>query len=114
MTPKFGAQYQIDDSNMLYVTAAKGFRAGGVNGRLSQGICGTALASYGLTAADTPPTYKSDSVWSYEAGGKFRLFGNRMQLNGSVYRIDWSNVQVTTNPGSSSGGHGRPSAYEWL
>jgi len=103
VTPKLGAQYQISDNDMVYVTAAKGFRAGGVNGRLSQGICGTALAGYGLTAADTPSTYDSDSVWSYEAGGKFRLFDNRLQLNGSVYRIDWSNVQVTTNPGNGCG-----------
>jgi outer membrane receptor protein involved in Fe transport len=103
VTPKFSAQYQINDRDLVYITASKGFRAGGVNGRLSQGICGTALASYALTAADTPPTYKSDSVWSYEAGGKFRLFSNRVQLNGSIYQIDWNNVQVTTNPGNGCG-----------
>jgi outer membrane receptor protein involved in Fe transport len=44
-------------------------------------------------------------VWSYEAGGKFRLFNGRMQLNSSVYRIDWQNIQQ----GVSLGGGCAPS-----
>ena len=94
ITPKFGLQYQITDNDMLYATAAKGYRAGGVNVPLAVAICGPGLALIGLTVDDAPKTYGSDSVWSYEGGGKFRLFGNKLQLNTSAYRIDWQNVQL--------------------
>jgi outer membrane receptor protein involved in Fe transport len=98
VTPKVGLQYQITDNDMLYVTAAKGFRAGGVNSQVSYGICQLGLDRFGYLPADLPQEYKSDSVWSYELGGKFRMFDNRMQFNAAVYRIDWKNPQYTTPP----------------
>lgn len=100
VTPKFGLQYQVSDNKMIYVTAAKGFRAGGVNSLVSYGICQTALDAIGYLPPDLPTEYKSDSVWSYELGAKFRLLQNRVQVNAAAYRIDWSNPQYTTNPGS--------------
>ncbi len=102
-TPKFGVKYQFDDGVMGYVTAAKGFRPGGINARISPNICGPAAATYGLTVDDLPKSYKSDTVWSYEAGAKATLFGGSVQLNGDVYRIDWKNVQATQSPGAGCG-----------
>jgi outer membrane receptor protein involved in Fe transport len=103
VTPKISAQYNLTENDLLYVTASKGFRAGGINPLPSVGICGNALNVYGLQPTDLPQTYGSDSVWSYEAGAKLRLFQNRAQLNASVYRIDWSNPQVTLSPGFQCG-----------
>ncbi|HTI68132.1 MAG TPA: TonB-dependent receptor, partial [Caulobacteraceae bacterium] len=100
VTPKLGLQYNLSSSDLVYVSASKGFRAGGVNSQVSYGICQTALDAIGYFPSDLPQTYKSDSVWSYELGGKFRLINNRVQVNAAVYRIDWSNPQYTTNPGS--------------
>jgi outer membrane receptor protein involved in Fe transport len=95
VTPKFGLQYQLNDNNMAYVTAAKGFRAGGVNSQISQSICENGLNQVGITAADIPAQFGPDTVWSYEAGGKFRALQNRLQFNAAVYRIDWKGVQAT-------------------
>jgi len=103
VTPKFSLQYNLTDNDLVYVTASKGFRAGGINPLPSVGICGNALNVYGLSPTDLPQTYGSDTVWSYEAGGKFRVLDNRVQLNGSVYRIDWKNPQVTLSPGFQCG-----------
>jgi outer membrane receptor protein involved in Fe transport len=100
ITPKFSLQYNITDRDLVYVTAAKGFRAGGVNSQVSYGICQNALDQIGYLPADLPVEYKSDSVWSYEGGGKFRVLDNRVQFNAAVYRVDWKNPQYTTNPGS--------------
>jgi outer membrane receptor protein involved in Fe transport len=94
ITPKFGLQYQINPTSMLYGTASKGFRAGGVNSPISESICGQGLANVGLTVADIPKEYGADSVWNYEIGGKFRLFNGRMQVNTSLYRINWTGVQL--------------------
>lgn len=95
LTPKAGVQYQLADDKMIYASASKGFRAGGVSSQVSQTICQTALDNLGITAADIPPAFGPDTVWSYELGGKFRLF-NRLQLNLAAFRIDWKDVQVTT------------------
>ena len=97
ITPKLGLQYQVTDNDMVYVTAAKGYREGGVNVPLPAAICGAGLALIGLTVNDAPTTYGSDTVWSYEGGGKFRLFDNRLQVNASAYRIDWQNVQLNVS-----------------
>jgi iron complex outermembrane recepter protein len=94
-TPKLGLQFQLADDKMIYATASKGFRAGGVSSQVSQTICATALANLGITAADIPPAFKADTVKSYELGGKFRLF-ERLQVNLAAFRIDWEDVQVTT------------------
>jgi outer membrane receptor protein involved in Fe transport len=101
-TPKFGATYEFTPNDLVYVTAAKGFRAGGANSPVSPTVCAPALLQlFGQNTdpvADAnlvPPTFGPDTVWSYEAGGKFRLFNGRMQVNGAGYRIDWKGVQST-------------------
>ena len=105
LTPKLGAQYQLSSNDMLYATASKGYRAGGVNTIVLQNLCGPTLANLGLTVNDVPKSYSADSIWSYEAGGKFRLFDGRVQLNSSAFRNDWSNLQLTVpNLGGGCGG----------
>ena len=100
LTPKFGIQWQATDNDQVYVTAAKGFRPGGVNSPLTVATCGPALAQFGLTVNDIPAGYQPDQVWSYEVGGKSRLFNNRLQVNVAVYDIEWSQLQTTLNVNS--------------
>ncbi len=90
VTPKFALSYQVDDDTLLYTSATKGYRIGGAQ-VVPSSRCGADLATLGLTAP--PPTYNSDSVWSYEAGAKSRLLNGRLQVEGSVFQIDWSNIQ---------------------
>ena len=90
ITPKFGLEYQLDERKMLYLSAAKGYRQGGVNTTAQTAGCSAALAVYG---GNPPDTYKSDTIWSYEAGTKLR-FSNRVQFNASAFLIDWSGIQT--------------------
>lgn len=99
LAPKFGLEYDFSSTNLVYATATKGFRAGGVNTSLPETICGPALEVYGLRATDIPPTYAADTVWSYELGGKFRILDDRMQINAAAFRIDWEDAQINVNPG---------------
>jgi iron complex outermembrane recepter protein len=94
LTPKIGLNFQIDADNMVYVTAAKGFRIGGTNPKVGQFCYGgpdTALGQYGLS--DVPPSYDSDSVWSYEIGTKNSFANNRVLLNASAYLVKWKDIQ---------------------
>lgn len=88
--PKFALQYKVNDDVLLYGSAAKGFRLGGVNDPLP-GFCDAELAALGLTAARA---YDSDSLWSYEGGAKTTLMDGRLILNGSGYYTKWKDIQT--------------------
>lgn len=87
VTPKFGLSYKFNPDNMVYATAAKGYRIGGYNPRV-----GTPCAS-DPNFSGFHSLYDSDSVWSYEVGSKNDLMDHRVRLNTSLYFIDWSNIQ---------------------
>jgi outer membrane receptor protein involved in Fe transport len=94
LTPKIGLNFQIDPDNLLYFTAAKGFRIGGSNPKVGQFCYGgpdSALGQIGLT--DVPPDYDSDTVWGYELGTKNAFADNRVLLNASVYLVEWKDIQ---------------------
>lgn len=93
--PKFGVNVQVNDNNLLYASAAKGDRIGGANAPLLDiGACAAALKELGLSSG-APLTYTGDSLWSYEIGSKNRLLDGHLQIDASVFHIDWSNVQQT-------------------
>jgi iron complex outermembrane receptor protein len=99
-TPKLGISYQADERNMFYATVAKGFRPGGAQQR-QPSTCNDQLTALGYVNAagrpESPTTYDSDTVWSYEAGSKNRLFGGRVQLDASAYYIKWKDIQTSVS-----------------
>ena len=88
LTPKFALSYELDDRNMAYISASKGYRSGGANVALPN-ACEPEAEELGLVVED----YDSDSVWSYEIGFKNRLFNDKLQMNSSIFKIDWSEIQ---------------------
>ena len=94
VTPKFGINYKLDQDNLIYVSAAKGYRVGGSNAPITipDDACQEQLNALGL---NNNPTYKPDSLWSYEIGSKNTLFGGRLAVDASVFHIDWTNIQRT-------------------
>lgn len=97
VTPKAVLSWQPTRDNLFYASASKGYRVGGVNGEVSP-ICAGDLAAVGIPAgADgvhhVPPQYSSDSLWSYEIGAKNTLLEHRLQVNASLFLIDWTKIQ---------------------
>ena len=91
--PKYGINLQLDENNLLYVSAAKGDRIGGVNPPFYNfTACNQALAALGYPNG-APGTYTGDSLWSYEIGSKNRLFDGRLELQVSAFHIKWSDIQ---------------------
>ena len=94
LTPKVGLSYEIDDRNMLYASAAKGFRVGGVNPPL-----------FASCAIQNPPsTFGPDTTWSFEAGAKNRLFGGALRTEASVFYIQWDDIQQFVLAGCAGNG----------
>lgn len=90
--PKIGVNLQWNDDNLLYVSAAKGDRVGGVNAPFpTTASCLGLLHEIGLN--DIPPAYDADSLWSYEIGSKNRLLNGHLLMQISAFHINWSNVQ---------------------
>ena len=85
---------------MVYGTVASGFRPGGGNALYPTTglVWGAAFAAMHYTSGKWPSTYGSDSVWSYEAGEKARLFDRRLTVNASVYYEDWNHIQLEAYP----------------
>ena len=94
-TPKVSFSYQEDPRNLYYFTYAKGFRPGGANNPVPQAACATDFANFGIN--QSPPTFKSDTVDSYEIGAKNNI-DNRIKLATSIYLIRWNNIQQTVVP----------------
>jgi iron complex outermembrane receptor protein len=43
---------------------------------------------------DHPTSFDQETLWSYEAGIKTRLLGNRIQLNSALFFMDIDDYQV--------------------
>jgi iron complex outermembrane receptor protein len=91
--PKYGINVQLDDNNLLYFSAARGDRIGGVNPPFYNfAACNAALAALGYPNG-APGTFQGDSLWSYEIGSKNRLFNGRVQMQVSAFHINWDKIQ---------------------
>jgi iron complex outermembrane receptor protein len=97
LTPKAVVSWQPNRDNLYYASAAKGYRVGGVNVSVGN-ICGADLQTLGLpTGADgmrhVPDSFSSDNLWSYELGSKNTFLDHRLQIDSSLFLIDWKNIQ---------------------
>jgi outer membrane receptor protein involved in Fe transport len=90
VTPKVVFSWQPDRDDLVYVSGSKGFRPGGPNVGVGS-ICDGNLTSLGLT--QVPGKYSSDSLWSYEIGSKNTFLDHTLQINTSLFYIDWNNIQ---------------------
>lgn len=99
VTPKIALSWQPRQGELYYLSASKGYRVGGVNGPVNPIVCAGNLAALGIplgpngAPAQAPTQYGSDSLWSYEVGAKNTLFDQRLQVDSSLYYIDWSQIQ---------------------
>lgn len=95
VNPKFLVSYDLATDKMLYASATKGFRSGGVNEPVPISTCAGDLAAIGLSAA--PESFGPDSVWSYELGEKSDWLDHRLRVNVAAYDIQWSQIQENVN-----------------
>jgi iron complex outermembrane receptor protein len=95
-TPKLGLDWSLPsggaiDSMLLYGSVARGFKSGGFNG----------ITIFGLD--DARNDYGPEKNWTYEAGLKTDLFGNKLRVNAVYFLTKVSDLQLnaTLNGGTS-------------
>jgi iron complex outermembrane receptor protein len=88
LSPRLGLEYRISDRAMTYVSASRGFRSGGFNGR--------------NISPNPPQSFDPETIWAYELGLKTEMNDRRMRFNSALFYYDYSDFQGLTL-GSFSG-----------
>ncbi len=101
-TPKFGLRWTFEDGKMVYATAAKGGRNGGVNQKITSPACLARLADAWGMPDGAPLGYDPDTVWSYELGTKFNI-QRKLSVDAAIYQIDWDNMIRSVGIGGNTG-----------
>jgi iron complex outermembrane receptor protein len=78
----FTPEFKVSQDLMVYARIASGYQVGGTNLQLP-----------GLYNA--PAGFKPSTTVNYELGAKGSLWDGRLTYDGSLYYIDWKNIQVS-------------------
>ena len=84
---KFNLSWTPNDDSLFYATYSEGFRPGGFNRRGGPAPLDPTV--------DLPFSYVTDTVENIEFGWKTSFLDNRLRWNGTAYRVDWTDVQLT-------------------
>jgi iron complex outermembrane recepter protein len=103
---RFNLSWHISPDILAYYTYSQGFRPGGFN-RTGTSVDGSsitykAVAPYYASSAGIknsnqllkPVGFESDDLLNNEIGFKSEFFEHRLQANLSLYKMDWSHVQL--------------------
>ncbi|UTP38313.1 TonB-dependent receptor [Phenylobacterium sp. LH3H17] len=82
VTPSFNLRYRFTPAVLAYATASKGFKSGGFNDALGD--------ANGIS-------FNPERLWNYEAGLKSELLDRRVTLNAALYRMEWTDIQITAD-----------------
>lgn len=106
-TPKVSISYDVDKNTMVYALASEGYRFGVPNE-----IASSAYAS------SVPKSSQSDKLWNYELGTRTSLLGGKLDLNATLFYIDWRDIQLrATTPDyysyAMNGGRAHSAGFEF-
>ena len=83
MSPQFAFGYRVNPQHTAYVSAARGYKAGGFN----------------PAALPGSEAYGEEHAWHVEGGVKSTLAGGKVAANAAVFFIDWDDLQLNVpNP----------------
>lgn len=86
--PKLTLNLTPTPDSLYYFTYSEGFRPGGFNR-------GGGVYSLDLDFPTVKTTYDTDDVKNYELGWKTEWMQGRLRFNGSLYFIEWTDMQVS-------------------
>ena len=114
LLPKFAANFSTG-AGEFYVTAARGYKAGGFNTQIFSDILQNRLMAammedMGMPATPSPyneasaTTYKPEYSWNYEAGGHLSFAGGRLRADFALFWIECRDQQLTVFPEGTTTG----------
>lgn len=115
--PKVSLKYECTPRTFTYLSASKGYKAGGYNVQMSADLMQGRM-QYDMmkafekmigTAVPEPPSaqeiisYKPETSWNYELGTRSELMENRMQAELTFFYMDVKDLQITRFVNSGNG-----------
>ncbi len=96
-TPSFTLSYKPGDDSLLYVSAARGFKSGGFNGRANSANDLTLVVNGAPTLVTR---FNPETVWTYEGGAKGSFADGRLFLSGTLFYSDFRDFQARVGGGT--------------
>ncbi|MFI3294662.1 MAG: TonB-dependent receptor [Rikenellaceae bacterium] len=123
LLPKVAITYEFSPEAMIYASAAKGYKAGGYNTQMFSEVMQDEINPTSVSSDDDPTieqmiSYKPESTWSYELGGRGRFCEGRLSGELALFYMDVTDMQLTQFVDSGSGriltnaGHGESYGVE--
>lgn len=104
--PGLSATYHHKHWN-LYISARKGFKAGGFNTQIFSDILQNKMIRNMQGISDdtdaSATKYAPEENWNYEIGGNISLLDGNMELAASIFYISCTNQQLTILPETGTG-----------
>ena len=94
VSTRVGLDYQWTPQLMTYVSAAKGYKAGGFNGRASS------VGDFN--------EYDPETVWTYELGLRSDFLDRRVRFNATAFYSDYSDLQLQISGSTTVNGAPAP------
>lgn len=82
---KLGMEYHFDEDKMAYGLYSEGFRLGGSN------------STRAAESTSVPLEYDPDTLQNYEIGIKTQWLDNNLQINASLFYMEWQDIQFNDN-----------------
>ena len=102
---KANLTYTPTDDALMYAQWSEGFRLGKpispLGSRCDPDGNNDLIAADGRLVKNAEKI-ESDTIDSYEIGGKFSLLENRMTINASIFHIDWNGIPISITDASAS------------
>lgn len=97
-TPSATLSYKPSRNTMVYGSVSRGFKSGGFNGRVN-GLGDVTQEIDGQRVI--VPTFKPETVWTYEVGAKGSFLDGRVNLSAAAFYSDYSNFQARVGGGNT-------------
>lgn len=93
VNPKVSLRYLFSDEIQFFALAAKGFQFGGVqlNPPAPLFVSSAEEAGYNFGA------YDSSTLWNYELGVRTEWLDQRLRIDGTLFYMDWTDLQLTVS-----------------
>jgi len=107
--PKVALKYAFDENHYVYVSTAKGHKAGGYNIQMFADIVRNIIEEKGKTMNQTHEplpqelpesilasvSYQPEYSWNYEFGFKGNIIKDALQMEAAIFFVDVKDIQIT-------------------
>lgn len=93
---KANTSYKFNDNTLVYLTYTTGYRIGGANTGAAPCVLPLNLNQQNICALPEELFYGPDETENFELGVRTSLFENRLNMNLSVFQVNWDGIQLAS------------------